>query len=306
MGPSDSLSARQDFTFRLYPPPSPDVGRRGGSPQFRTRLSLRALSLTPGVSCALPESSMRSLLPSPRHDGFGHSPFRVLISRGCKVHASALGPQVRPPRAEPLGSSRAFDAPLRCRPLGRHPEPATRRSGAYRGGTPTRKSDVAPRPDCPGPVSFRTHHAGRSLSRGASTPGPVFAKDSGPAGPCHPEGLRLAESRGIRRRRGTEASIPGSRLERSSSGGSLGSGRCPHSTGDSRRATRPFPARCNRVDRRPAGDEERRSVVWCVKERAGRPVAEIVLTARERAPRPSAPKSRLWVSLEGIQVRAGS
>ena len=306
MGPSDSLSTRQDFTFRLYPPPSPNVGRRGGSPQFRIRLSLRALFPTPGVSCAPPGLPKRSLLPSPRNDGLGHSAFRLPISRGCKVHASALGPQVRSPRPESHDSGRAFDAPLRRRRLRRRPEPATRRSVAYRGGTSTRKSDAASQPDGPSPVSFRTHHAGRSLSRGASTPGPVFAKDSGPAGPCHPEGLRLAESRGIRRRRGTEASIPGSRLERSSSGGSLGSGRCPHSTGDSRRATRPFPARCNRVDRRPAGDEERRSVVWCVKERAGRPVAEIVLTARERAPRPSAPKSRLWVSLAGIQVRAGS
>jgi hypothetical protein len=142
VGPSDSLSARRDFTFRLYPPPSPDVGRRGGSPQFRTRLSLRALFHTPGASCA-PPASRRSLLPSPRHDGLGHSPFRVLISRGCKVHASALGPQVRSPRAGPYGPRRAFDTPLRCRPLGRHPEPATRRSGAYRGGTSTRKSGTA-------------------------------------------------------------------------------------------------------------------------------------------------------------------
>lgn len=137
MGPSDSLSTRRDFTFRLYPPPSPDVGRRGGSPQFRLRLSLRALFFTPGASCASPVSK-RSLLPSPRHDGLGHSPFRVPISRGCKVHASALGPQGRSPRSKPLGSSRALDAPLRRRHLCRRPEPATRRSGAYRGGTSTR------------------------------------------------------------------------------------------------------------------------------------------------------------------------
>jgi hypothetical protein len=138
VGPSDSLSTRRDFTFRLYPPPSPDVGRRGGSPQFRTRLSLRALFSTPGVSCAPPGLPKRSLLPSPRHDWLGHSTFRLLISRGCKVHASALGPQGRSPRARPPGLRRALDAPLRCRPLRRHPEPATRRSGAYRGGTCTR------------------------------------------------------------------------------------------------------------------------------------------------------------------------
>jgi hypothetical protein len=138
MSPSDSLSTRRDFTFRLYPPPLPDVGRRVGSPQFRIRLSLRALFHTPGASCAPPELPKRSLLPSPRHDGLGRSPFRVPISRGCKVHASALGPQGRSPPGEPLGLRRALDAPLRCHPLGRHPEPATRRSGAYRGGTCTR------------------------------------------------------------------------------------------------------------------------------------------------------------------------
>lgn len=162
MSPSDSLSTRRDFTFRLYPPPSPNVGRRGGSPQFRTRLSLRALFHTPGVSCAPPELPKRSLLPSPRHDWLGHSTFRFPISRGCKVHASALGPQGRSPHAKPLGLRRALDAPLRCRPLGRHPEPATRRSGAYRGGTYTRKSDAAPRPDGPSPALFRTHHAVQS------------------------------------------------------------------------------------------------------------------------------------------------
>ena len=138
VGPSDSLSTRQDFTFRLYPPPSPDLGRRGGSPQFRNRLSLRALFSTPGVSCAPPGLPKRSLLPSPRHDWLGHSPFRVPISRGCKVHASALGPQGRSPRVKPLGFTRALDAPLRRRHLCRRQEPATRRSGAYRDGTSTR------------------------------------------------------------------------------------------------------------------------------------------------------------------------
>src|SRR2546426_7730443 len=101
----------------------------------------------------------RSLLPSPRHDGLGHFPFRVLLSRGCKVHALAFGPQVRFPRARPYGLRRAFDAPLRRSDFSARPEPATRRSGPYRGGTSTRKSDAAPRPDGPGPASFKTHHA---------------------------------------------------------------------------------------------------------------------------------------------------
>jgi len=116
MGPSDSLSTRQDFALRLYPPPSPNVGRRGGSPQFRIRLSLRALFRTPGASCVHP-ASKRSLLPSPRHDWLGRSTFRFPISRGCKVHALALGPQVRSPHARPYGLRRAFDAPLGRRHL---------------------------------------------------------------------------------------------------------------------------------------------------------------------------------------------
>jgi hypothetical protein len=137
MGPADSLSARRDFALGLYPPPSLDVSRRGGSPQFRIRLSLRAVSHTPEASCASPVCK-RSLLPSPRNDRLGRFPFRVPISRGCKVHALAFGPQLRSPRASPYSLGRAFDAPLRRRHLWRRPEPATRRSGAYRGGTSTR------------------------------------------------------------------------------------------------------------------------------------------------------------------------
>jgi hypothetical protein len=116
-GPSDSLSTRQDFALGLYPPPSPDVGRRGGSPQFRIRLSLRAVFPTPEASC-VPPASRRSLLPSPGHDGLGHFPFRVPISRGCKVHALAFGPQACSPRAQPYSYGRALDAPLGRHPLG--------------------------------------------------------------------------------------------------------------------------------------------------------------------------------------------
>lgn len=53
MGPSDSLSTQQDFALGLYPPPPPDVGRRGGPPQFRIRLSLRAVFHTPEASSPL-------------------------------------------------------------------------------------------------------------------------------------------------------------------------------------------------------------------------------------------------------------
>jgi hypothetical protein len=100
MGPSDSLSTRRDFALGLYPPSSLDVSHRGGSPQFRIRLSLRAVLRTPEASWP-PPVPRASLLPSPRHDGLGHFPFRVPISRGCKVHALAFGPQVCPPRRNP-------------------------------------------------------------------------------------------------------------------------------------------------------------------------------------------------------------
>jgi hypothetical protein len=91
VSPSDSLSTRWDFALGLYPPPSPDVGRRGGSPQFRIRLSRRALFHTPEASCTSPVPRC-SLLPSPWRDRLGHFPFRVLISRGCKVHTLSIGP----------------------------------------------------------------------------------------------------------------------------------------------------------------------------------------------------------------------
>src|SRR5271170_844704 len=91
MGPSDSPSTRRDFALGLYPPPLPDVDRREGPPQFRIRLSLRAVFHTPEASCAAPVP-WRSLLPSPRHDGLGRFPFRVLLSRGCKVHAFRIRP----------------------------------------------------------------------------------------------------------------------------------------------------------------------------------------------------------------------
>src|SRR5262245_65142935 len=84
-------------------------------------------------------------------------PFRLFMSRGCKVHAFALGPQFCSPPLGPYGPTRAFDAPLRRRAFSPRPEPATRRTGAYRGGTFTRKSDVAWTRFRAG--SFRTHHS---------------------------------------------------------------------------------------------------------------------------------------------------
>jgi len=53
-----------------------------------------------------------SLLPSPWHERLGLPiPFRVLMSRGCKVHLS-IGPANLLPSRGPCGHLRAFDAPL--------------------------------------------------------------------------------------------------------------------------------------------------------------------------------------------------
>src|SRR5271170_1237485 len=94
--------------------------------------------------------------------GSAASPFGFFYHGAAKFTLFAFGPLVCSPRLQPYGCSRAFDAPLRRRPLKRRLEPATRRSGAYRGGTFTRKSDVAPWPSRPHPASFRTHHGEES------------------------------------------------------------------------------------------------------------------------------------------------
>jgi len=64
-------------------------------------------------------------------------PFRVVLSRGCKVHLS-IGPVNLLPSQQPYGHLRAFDIPLRRIALAPRPESATRRTGAYRDGTFTR------------------------------------------------------------------------------------------------------------------------------------------------------------------------
>jgi hypothetical protein len=97
-----------------------------------------------------------SLLPSPWHERLGLPiPFRVLMSRGCKVHLS-IGPANLLPSRRPYDPLRAFDIPLRRQALAPRPGPATRRSGAYRDGTLTRKSDTA---RLASRRIFRTHHA---------------------------------------------------------------------------------------------------------------------------------------------------
>lgn len=76
------------------------MGSRGGSLLFRTGLSLRALLCTPEASCVPP--SLADAVCCLRRDmsGSATSPFRLFVSRGCKVHAFALGPQACSPPAD--------------------------------------------------------------------------------------------------------------------------------------------------------------------------------------------------------------
>ena len=94
-------------------------------------------SIPRGCPASLPVSGC-SLLPSSWHERLGLPiPFRVLMSRGCKVHLS-IGPDHLLPSRKPLGFLRAFDIPLGRAALTPRPGSATRRSGAYRDGTLTR------------------------------------------------------------------------------------------------------------------------------------------------------------------------
>ena len=70
------------------------------------------------------------------------SPFGFLSHEAARF-TFRLGPLTCFPPQKPLGLLRAFDIPLRRKALAPRPGPATRRSGAYRDGTLTRKSDTA-------------------------------------------------------------------------------------------------------------------------------------------------------------------
>jgi hypothetical protein len=140
--PSDSLPARPPFAFGLWEPPSPDIGRWVGPLLFRVELSSHALLSTPGKSCAAPCSGAVCCL---RRDMIGSAfpPFGSLLSRGCKVHPFGLGLRLCSPGSRHTPRTRALDAPLGTGDLSPGLEPATRRFGAYRDGTFTRKFDTA-------------------------------------------------------------------------------------------------------------------------------------------------------------------
>ncbi len=142
MDPSDSLPARAPFRLRLIGVASSDVDRRVGPLLFRVRLSPHALLHTPGTSytppalagavCCLRREMSGSTNPS-------LSGFNVTGLQG----SLNVGPAALLPSQEPYGSLRALDTPLGRRDFAPRLEPATRRSGAYRDGTLTRKSDTA-------------------------------------------------------------------------------------------------------------------------------------------------------------------
>ena len=119
----------------------------------------------PYVPSSLPRERPAPLRPPRavcclRRDMIGSAtpPFGFLSHEAAKFTLSHWARRFAPLARGHTASRRAFDAPLRRADLSSRPEPATRRSGAYRGGTCTRKSDAAPRtgPSRPGSRSGRT------------------------------------------------------------------------------------------------------------------------------------------------------
>ena len=99
-----------------------------------------------------------SLLPSPWHERLGHP--SLSGSYVTRLQGSLyVGPANLLPSQRPYGLLRAFDIPLGRQALARHPGPATRRSGAYRDGTFTRKSDTARFATLSRGESVRTHQS---------------------------------------------------------------------------------------------------------------------------------------------------
>ena len=225
--PSDTTP----FHRRLISAANARCGRPGRVSPVRVELSTPALLRTPDESC-IPPVSMDAVCCL-RRDMIGSAspPFRPLISRGCKVHAFALGlRRCSPPSPE---GPRVLDAPLRRADFAARPEPATRRTGAYRGGTYTRKFDTACRTYVPPPaaafvaVDFKTHHA-RILSPQFDVGGPLIGTPGG-----HGDARRrspIVGRSGGRRRRRRSVNAPREAL-RSDLSAAEKSRRCDRSTG---------------------------------------------------------------------------
>ena len=166
--PSDSLPARTPLRRRLIGVASSDVDRRVGPLLFRVRLSPRALLHTPGTSCTHP--ALAGAVCCLRREMSGSaSPSLSGVHLTGLQGSLDVGPAALLPSHEPYGSLRALDAPLGHGDLAPRLEPATQRTGAYCGGTLTRKSDtawLAPIDERSG-SAFRTHHATEDTCHGA-------------------------------------------------------------------------------------------------------------------------------------------
>ena len=158
MDPSDSLLARTPFRIPLIGVASSDVDRQVGPLLFRIRLLPHALLLTPGTSCTRPVIPDAVCCLRRDMSGSANPSLSGVYLTGLQGSLD-VGPTALLPSQEHCCSLRALDAPLGRRDLAPRLEPATRRSGAYRDGTLTRKSDTA-RIALRGAVFVRTHHAG--------------------------------------------------------------------------------------------------------------------------------------------------
>ncbi len=120
----------------------PDVGGRVGSLLFRAGLSPRALLHTPGTSCTPPDLAGAVCCLRRDMSGSANPSLSGVYLTGLQGSLN-VGPAALLPSQEPYRSLRALDAPLGRGDLAPRLEPATRRSGAYRGGTLTHESDTA-------------------------------------------------------------------------------------------------------------------------------------------------------------------
>jgi len=95
MGPSDSLSTRRDFTIGLYPPPLPDVGRRGGSPRSASGYTCVPSSLPRKRPAPLRSSDAVCCL-RPDMTGSATSPFGFLSHGAAKFTLSHSARRLAP------------------------------------------------------------------------------------------------------------------------------------------------------------------------------------------------------------------
>jgi hypothetical protein len=131
-GPPGRASSVPRPTVSTCPPPYP------GDVQRPLRFS--------SAVCCLRRDMSGSAIP----------PFGAYLTRlQGSLHAGPA--KLLPSHVPPMRDARAFDTPLSRRDLAPRPGSATRRTGAYRGGTSTRWLDGAPIPPSRR-RSFRTHH----------------------------------------------------------------------------------------------------------------------------------------------------